>query len=127
MIALDTDVLIDLWREKPAALGWLAGLGEEPLITPGYAAMELYQGCENKQDLLKTRAVMKKFAVVWPTSSDCDAALTEYAKLRLSHNIGMIDCLIAYTAIGYGAQLATFNSRHYKAIHNLALLQPYNR
>lgn len=127
MIALDTDLLIDLWREKQSALKWLMELKGEQIIAPGYAVMELYQGCENRRDLLRTRKVMETFAVVWPTSSDCNNALAEYAALRLSHNISMVDCLIAHTAIGYGAQLATFNVKHYKAIRGLALLQPYLR
>lgn len=127
MIALDTDVLIDIWRDKKVALEWLKSLGNEQLLIPGYAAMELFQGCEDKRDLARTQRVVETFALVWPTSADCDRALKDFAKLRLSHNVGMIDCLIAHTAIGYGAQLATFNEKHYKAISDLALLQPYSR
>ncbi len=45
----------------------------------------------------------------------------------LSHKIGMLDALIAETAVGLDAPLATFNDKHYRVVVGLRLLQPYSR
>jgi predicted nucleic acid-binding protein len=127
MIALDTDVLIEVLRERQPALEWLNQLGDTHLYVPGFVAMELYQGCRDKRELQRTQRAMSEFAIIWPTARDCDRAMSAFAKLRLSHSIGIIDCLIAQTAIGYGLELATFNLKHYVTISDLAVLEPYSR
>lgn len=42
-------------------------------------------------------------------------------------DLGLLDSLIAETAVGLGAQLATFNAKHYQAVSALRILQPYAR
>lgn len=127
MIALDTDVLIDVLRGFAPAAAWLRALDNERLYVPGYAAMELVQGCADKRELQRTQRVIGGLAIVWPTASDCNRALSDFARLRLPHGVGMIDCLVAHTAIGYGLQLATFNARHYAHIPHVVLIEPYSR
>lgn len=127
MIALDTDVLIDVLRGFPPASAWLRALGNERLCVPGFAAMELVQGCMDKRELQRTQRVIGGLAIVWPTAGDCNRALADFARLRLSHGVGIIDCLVAHTAMGYGLQLATFNARHYASIPHLVLIEPYPR
>jgi len=39
----------------------------------------------------------------------------------------MLDALIAESAIGLGAELCTFNLKHYNPIMNLVTEQPYQR
>jgi len=57
----------------------------------------------------------------------CDAALASFSQHRLSHSLGIIDALIAHTAIELGAPLHTFNQKHYDPIVGLATVQPYTR
>ncbi len=46
MILLDSDVLIDLLRNYPPAVGWFDTLHDnEELMVSGYVVMELIQGC----------------------------------------------------------------------------------
>jgi predicted nucleic acid-binding protein len=45
MILLDSDVLIDLLRKYPPAVGWFDALHEdEELVVSGYVVMEVIQG-----------------------------------------------------------------------------------
>jgi predicted nucleic acid-binding protein len=46
----DTDIMIDILRGHPPAIQWLASLGDEEIILPGYVVMELIQGCGNKAE-----------------------------------------------------------------------------
>jgi predicted nucleic acid-binding protein len=125
-VILDTDILIDLDREFPPAVAWLSTLPELPPIS-GFAALELKAGCPNKADMRKVTKFLKPFPIVWPTEADMVRALVEYAPLRLSHGLGILDSLIAATAVGMGEPVATFNNRHFRGVPGLATVQPYTR
>ncbi len=127
MILLDTDVMVDVLRGHEPAKQWLNACGEEQLGMPGLVAMELLQGCRNGKEQQTLEKRMSAFVLYWPNDLDCERALTDLAKYRLSHNIGLMDCLIAETAIGLGATLASFNTRHYATLKALQTQQPYQR
>jgi len=42
----------------------------------------------------------------------------------LSHNLGILDALIAQTAVGLNVELATFNTKHYGVVDDLQNLEP---
>lgn len=67
------------------------------------------------------------FPIVWPTERGMNEALREFTRYHLSHGLGVIDALIAATAIEMGEPLATFNTRHFSAVPGLAIIQPYTR
>lgn len=50
MLLLDTDVMIDVLRGYDPALEWLRSLADEMIGLPGFVAMELLQGCRNRQE-----------------------------------------------------------------------------
>ena len=53
--------------------------------------------------------------------------MRNFASFHLRHHIGLLDALIAETAIGQNAELATFNKKHYGVIKELKIIQPYKR
>jgi len=89
--------------------------------------MELVQGCRTRVEQQRVKNITRKYELLWPTDADCNRALEDFAQYSLSHNLGMIDSLIAHTAVGLGCQLATFNQKHYRVIAALQLMQPYLR
>ncbi len=126
MILLDSDVLIDLLRKYPSAVEWLDALpDDEELAVSGFVVMELIQGCRNKTELDRVRRELDPYGVVWLSPTDCDRALDVFAAYRLSHGAGLLDVLIAQTAIALGAPLHTFNQRHYGFIPGMQTVQPY--
>lgn len=127
MILLDTDVMIDVLRGYDPALAWLKSLGAEPVGLPGLVAMELLQGCRDSQEQRRVQKIMRPYALHWPTPADCTRAYNNFAAFRLGHNIGLLDTLIAETAVGLAAPLVTFNDKHYRVIGGLQLLEPYSR
>jgi hypothetical protein len=89
--------------------------------------MELLQGCRDGREQRRVQNTIRPYALHWPTLADCTRAYASFAKYRFSHSIGLLDSLIAETAAGLGAPLATFNDKHYRVIGGLQLLQPYAR
>lgn len=97
------------------------------MLLPGYVVMELVQGSQNKREQNALLRFLRTFHVVWPSAAACDAALQDFARYRLSHSLGMIDSLIAHTAIEQQLPLHTFNQKHYDCIQALTTIQPYTR
>ena len=127
MLLVDTDVMIDLLRQYPPALAWLDSLGEEEIVLPGFVVMELIQGCRNKQEQEKVEADLAAYSVAWPSPATCEAALSTFARYYLSHDLGILDALIAQMAVALRVPLHTFNQKHYVAIPHLVTVQPYEK
>jgi predicted nucleic acid-binding protein len=126
MYLLDTDVLIDVQRGHVPALTWFATLSELPSV-PGVVVMELVQDAKNMQQVRQALRLVAPLAIVWPTETDCQRALSDFTAYHLSHGIGILDSLIAACAIGLSATLCTFNVKHYRMISGLVTAQPYTR
>jgi predicted nucleic acid-binding protein len=123
---LDTDVLIDIQRGHAPAVNWFASLLQIPTV-PGFVVMELIQDAQNDQQVRKALKLVAPLPVVWPTDTDCQRALSDFVAYHLSHNLGLLDALIAACAIGRSATLCTFNVKHYRVVPGLITAQPYNR
>jgi predicted nucleic acid-binding protein len=89
--------------------------------------MEVLQGCRNRAEERAVQNLVRPLTVVWPSEADCDRALQDFLTYRLSHNLGLIDALIAACVVGRGATLCTFNAKHYRVIAGLVTEQPYTR
>src|SRR5258708_2962921 len=99
MILLDSDVAVDILRSHPPAVSWLQGLGPAPLGLPGLVVMELLQGCQNKAQQQRVEQFCLPYPLYWPTEADCLSALQDFAAFHLSNNVGLLDALIAHTAV----------------------------
>jgi len=127
MILLDTDVMIDLLRQYTKAILWLESLGDEEIILPGFVVMELIQGCTNKEEQSVIEKVISTYEILWPSQDSCDRALIVFALYHLSHDVGLLDTLIAQTAIERNLALYTFNRKHYAPIPGLNIVEPYSK
>lgn len=121
---LDSDVMVDILRVHQPAVTWLGGLGKTPVGLPGLVAMELLQGCQNLAQQQQLEKRFASFTFHWPTAIDCERAYLDFAAHRLSHNLGLLDALIAATAVGLNEPLATINLKHYKVVSGLQTVQP---
>ena len=126
MELLDTDVLIDVQRGHPPALAWFSALSDLPGV-PGFVVMELIQDARNTREVRKALKLVSPLSIVWPTENDCSRALSDFAAFHLSHGLGLLDALIAASAVGRSATLYTFNAKHYKSVPGLAVAEPYTR
>ena len=125
MELIDTDVLIDIQRGLDAAADWFAT--DPDVGIPGFVVMELVQDARNSDEDRKALALVDGLEVVWPSEAECQTALEEFSTLHLSHGLGLLDALIAATAVGHGGVLNTFNERHYRMFPGLTTVRPYRR
>ncbi len=123
---LDADVLIDVQRGHPPAVAWFNALTQRPGV-PGLVLMELIQDAQNMRQVRIAESLVHGLPLLWPSVADCQRALADFRKLHLSHNLGLIDSLVAATSIGLGAALCTFNVKHYRSVAGLVIEQPYKR
>jgi predicted nucleic acid-binding protein len=127
MMLVDTDVMVDVLRRHGPALTWLDTLGAEVVGIPGLVAMELLQGCKGRDEQRLLEGFLRPYRRYWPSQSDCTRAFDDFAAHHLSHALGILDALIAETAVGMGVELATFNKKHYAVVAGLHTVEPYAR
>ena len=87
----------------------------------------LVQDARNSHEERKALALVDSLDVVWPSPAECESALDHFAQLHLPHGLGLLDSLIAATAVGHGSVLNTFNERHYRMFPGLTIVRPYRR
>ena len=87
--------------------------------------MELLQGCQNETEQFRVEQFCQGITLYWPTAQDCENSLHDYSLFHLSNNLGILDALIAHTAVGLNATLVTFNPKHYGVVAGLKTSQPY--
>lgn len=126
MEMLDTDVLIDIQKNHPPARAWYYSLSDVPCIT-GFSRMELIQSCRNKVERDLSIRFLTSFQAIWPDQTSLSFAADIFTQYHLSHGLGLLDALIAATAMGAKATLLTFNTKHFQSIPGLKLAEPYVR
>ncbi len=127
MNLVDTDVLVDCLRGTVPAQEWLKRVAQQPFAVHAVAALGLVMGCRNRADLERIQRFLATFEVVWPEASEFATAYQLLLNHRLTSGLDIPDCLIAATALARGACLFTFNSKHFRAVPGMDVVQPYSR
>ncbi|MBI4667822.1 MAG: type II toxin-antitoxin system VapC family toxin [Elusimicrobia bacterium] len=115
---LDSDVIIDHLRKKRRIQEIIGGL--EPgdrLACSVISLAEVYSGMLPNEETL-THELLDSLIHITVTKEIAEKA-AEIKRQLQKHGraIGLIDCLIASTAILEHATLVTFNSKHYPTVH----------
>ncbi len=121
---LDTASVVDLLRNYPPAKTWIAHEDRIFGITK-FVWMELVAGCQNKQALIKATKMIERFELIPITSTDVDWASDRLVRFNLSHNLDILDCLIASTAHRLQIPLYTRNLKHFKPLLGDLAQSPY--
>jgi predicted nucleic acid-binding protein len=111
-VLLDTNILIDHLRNRPAAVSLLTGLPQKPSASV-LTLSELLSGARSGREETQIASLKQ-----WIRFLDIDAAIAERAgqfikHYRGSHGIDDFDALIAATAEQYGLRLLTLNTKHF--------------
>jgi predicted nucleic acid-binding protein len=121
---IDTDVFVDYLRGYPAAVSYLEGLVDPPLIS-SITVAELYAGVREGSERAALESLVAALNVV-----ALDAAVGVrgglYARdYSRSHGVGLADALIAASAQAQAATLVTLNRKHFPALTDVVV--PYQR
>ncbi|HEY3331231.1 MAG TPA: PIN domain-containing protein [Capsulimonadaceae bacterium] len=124
---LDTDVCIDVLRKHPPSIDWLTNVDVTTIGIPIFVVLELIQNSSNRREADACGLFYNQFEIVLPSTQGLIALPHQFVDLHLAQGTGLIDVLIAGTAISHQVPLYTFNIRHYKNIPDLHITQPYTR
>jgi predicted nucleic acid-binding protein len=120
---LDSDVLIDISRNRPEAIDYVDTL-PDPWMISQVTAMELLVGARDKREVAHLDAFLSSYPVVPLSASIGQRAyglLMRYAK---SHGLHVFDSLVAATALEQDLTLVTKNRRHFAMIDELTVEVP---
>jgi hypothetical protein len=123
---IDADILIDLSRSHLGAMDFFRRkvFAEDVRLSP-LTEMELVQGVRNKKELKEMRIFLAQFARAVVGEEQIRKGLEIQQKYFLSHGIGILDSLLAGTAVVNGWKLVSRNSKHFDFIDELDLFVPY--
>lgn len=125
-LLVDTDVMIDLWRGYAPAGEWLRSLPEAPAISV-ITVLELLHGCRNRREQDAVEQLLQQMSVVYLDEPSCARAVDYFRVFHLKQGLGILDALIAASAVSHGLVLCTFNEKHYRGLPDLQLIRPYER
>ena len=128
-IVVDTDVLIDMLREKEYAILKIKELEKkEELATTDINAFELYFGAyksrQRNKNFSSTRGLLKNLTLLHTEEGSMELAGKILAyKISKGRTVEIRDVLIAAITLHNGYSLLTGNREHFKGIDGLDLVQ----
>jgi predicted nucleic acid-binding protein len=111
-LLLDTNILIDYFRERQAAVLLIEGQAGKP-ATSVCTVMELIAGASSRGEERRIERLGDILSVLPVTSPIARAAGQHVKHYRRSHGLDDLDALIAATAEHHRLALATRNVKHF--------------
>lgn len=121
---LDTNIIVDNLRSYPAAVSWLANHKTHLGIT-WLVRLEVIEGALDKGGQQRALTLLNDFEPVELTPSDFVWATEQLLRFRLSHNISLLDCLIASASFRVQLPLYTMNLKHFAPLLGKLAQKPY--
>lgn len=123
MILLDTDILIDLLRSRPERISWFEKeFGKrDTLHISIITKLELLKGCRRKKERVVIYDWLKSFHHIHLNEVMSEKAEELFEKYYPKQGLGILDSLIAATAICSKLILYSGNQKHFKGIPGLTL------
>lgn len=111
---IDTNILIELYRNLPAAKTWITG--QTDLAVPIVSWLEFMEGARGKAGQARCLQIMAPFDLVLLTEVDQQWTKTQLVHYRLSHGLSFKDCLIAASVFRLQVPLFTHNVKDFLPI-----------
>jgi predicted nucleic acid-binding protein len=121
---VDTTVIVHLYRRYAPAIAWYRTFAE-PLGLISMTWLEIMDGAGSKAKQTASKALLEEFKLIYLTSSDQEWAMDAQGRYRLSHGVGINDCLIAAAAQRLGVPLYTHNLKDMTPLIGSMALRPY--
>ena len=123
-LLIDTDVLVEYLRGRSEAVEYLEGLSSDLYISV-ISVAELFAGVRDDEEEKYLKQLLLAFVVLPVTEKTARPGGLYRREYGRSHGTGLADALIAATSEEHGADLATFNRRHFPMASRITV--PYDR
>lgn len=123
-LLLDTSILVDYLRNRPAAVAYVEATAEAQLLSAVVVA-ELYGGVRDGAERVALDTLVAAYVVLPITSSLAVEGGLLWRQYRASHGVGFADALLAATALAHNATLVTLNAKHFPMLPDV--LVPYQK
>ena len=119
MIFLDTNILIEYLKGNTS---FIEAYELDRLFISDIVVMELYQGAKSKQDLKFIVNKISTFKVLKTNDEIIKLATLLLKEYNLSHNLKMMDAIIASTVMVYDIPLMSLNVKDFRYIDGVELI-----
>ena len=122
---VDSTVIIHVFRKNSAARTWMNAQPVRLLVTP-ITWLEVMHGAPGKAGQATCKAILSQFDMEYLTRTDMDWAMQQLERYRLSHGVGIHDCLIASVCHRLQVPLYTQNVKDMQVLLDVPLvIKPY--
>ena len=123
---VDTDVIIDFFRDKPPAANVFAELiSLEKAAMTAISVFELYAGIEGAKRLRQIETLVQELTILPLNTLEAAMAGRIYTQLKSRGKlVGTHDILIAAICVANDLPLYTKNIAHFSLIKDIRLLSP---
>ncbi|MBN1679014.1 MAG: PIN domain-containing protein [Anaerolineae bacterium] len=121
---VDTTVIIHYFRKHAAARDWVDTQPRPLSVTP-ITWLEVMHGAPGKAGQTHCKALLSQFEMLYLVQADQDWAMEQLEHYRLSHGVGINDCLIASVAYRLQIPLYTHNLKDMTPMLGTLAVKPY--
>lgn len=125
-IICDSDVIIDLFSPKHKRhviiKSKLTNWRLNNIVISAITKMEIISGSQNKEHLINLSKRLSDFKITFINHDISELAISLLIKYNLSHGLEIPDSIIAATAIYSDLALFTYNTKDFKFISGLKLV-----
>ncbi len=122
MILLDTNIIIELFKENKTVLSKIEEIGASNVIISKITILEMYVGAIDKRELNQIKKYLAKFPSADVTNDVINLSVDLIEEYYLSHSLYINDAIIASTCLENNYKLYTLNVKDFKFIRNLELI-----
>ncbi len=123
-LLFDTDVLIEYLRGKDEAKAYIDTI-QDVIYISSITMAELYAGVRKGAESKRLESFIETFEVISLNKDIAKMGGLYRNQYNPSHGAGLADALIAASAKEIGAQVITFNIKHFPMLDNV--IKPYER
>ena len=123
-LLIDTDVLVEYLRGRSEAVEYLEGLTSDLYISV-ISVAELFAGLRDDEEEKSLEQLLLAFVILPVTEKTARLGGLYRRDYGGSHGTGLADAHIAATSEENGADLVTFNRRHFPMVSKITV--PYER
>ena len=120
-VLVDTCIVIDALRKKYEAIQYLKSISDS-LFVSVLTCAELRSGAKDSKEKVLIDAILANTQIIPLTESIANQGGDLHKQYRNSHGVGLVDAIIASTALSKNMPVITLNKKHFPMVE---VIRPY--